>query len=442
MDDQATPSRILLTDDDTDLLSVMGSLLKKTGFNVELAHDGMECLAKAETFAPDLIVLDIMMPGIHGLETLKRLKANPKTSQIKVIMCSAKNFKTDQGMAIQLGALAVLAKPINNRDFVDAIRGGLKPAETSQGAAARAEAAPREVFEPRVRIGLANARFWGTRGSVPVSGPNYIRHGGNTSCLSIVSGGELVILDAGTGIRELGDALATKGPRRIHLFITHTHWDHIQGFPFFRPAYLPGFEIQVYGASGFGKDLASVFRGQLDQDYFPVQLEDMRAKIEIQHLDKPVRVGDMTVTWEYTHHPGASVAYQVETNGRRLVYLSDNEFLRGYHGPPHHAESQKELLRPYQGILSFVSGADLLVAESQYSNEDYRDKVDWGHSSTSNACLLTKLSGVKRWLVTHHDPYYSDEALHKKIILTRQTLASLGHVGEVDHAFDGMVEYF
>ncbi len=439
----AAVKRVLLTDDDADLLFAMQSLIEQIGCRVELAHNGLECLAKAESFSPDLIVLDIMMPGLHGLDTLRKLKANPKTRDIGVIMYSAKNFKVDHGLATDLGAVAVLPKPISNQLFLETVRRCLGTAESSPGASAHhAAAGTQEAFTPTLATGLAIARFWGTRGSVPVSGPNYVRHGGNTSCLSVEAGSEIVVLDAGTGIRELGDALAAKGPRRIHIFITHTHWDHIQGFPFFLPAYLPGFDIQIYGASGFGKDLASVFKGQLDRDYFPVQLEDMRAKIEIRHISDPVRVGDMTVSWEYTHHPGAAVAYQVAVGGRRLVYISDNEFLRGYHGPPGALKSGDELVRPHRGLLAFAAEADLLVGEAQYTNEDYRAKTDWGHSSTSNACLFAKLAGVRRWLVTHHEPRYGDQALHEKRTLTRQILGAIGHPGDVDHAFDGMVEHF
>ena len=162
-----------------------------------------------------------------------------------------------------------------------------------------------------------------------------MRHGGDTSCVEVGQGAESLIIDAGSGIRELGVKLARGGPRRVHLFITHTHWDHIQGFPFFAPLFIPGFEVVVYGASGFGKDLESIFRGQVDRDYFPVQFEDMRAKIDFVVLSpEPVQVGGLSVTWEYTQHPQATIGYKVEVGGRKVAYASDDEFLIGYHGSP------------------------------------------------------------------------------------------------------------
>ncbi|MBI5208739.1 MAG: response regulator [Elusimicrobia bacterium] len=440
---KAKAVKVLIADDDPDLRFVMQRLLEDAGFIVATAQDGAECLAKAASFAPDLIVLDIMMPGMHGLEVLKRLKAAPATARIGVIICTARGFKVDHDQAREQGALAVLSKPMRNREFVDLVRRhtGLEAAAGQAAPAGAARAA--QAYVPRLRDGQAAVKMWGTRGSVPVSGQRYVRHGGNTSCVSVEWGDDLVVLDAGTGIRELGDILAALPPRRIHLFVTHTHWDHIQGFPFFIPAYIPGFRMSIYGAAGFGKDLGSVFKGQLDKDYFPVEISDMKASIDIRHLPhEPVRVGEMTVSWEYTHHPGAAVAYKVEVAGRRLVYLSDNEFLRGYMGPPEEVGTGHELLVPYRQIIDFLTGTDLLLAEAQYLNEEYRNKVDWGHSSLSNACLLAKLARVPRWIATHHDPRHSDQELHSKLILTRQVLTSLGHPAEVSHAFDGMVEYF
>ena len=159
------------------------------------------------------------------------------------------------------------------------------------------EACAKDVaYRPALDSSNGCFQLWGTRGSIPISGPEYIRHGGNTSCMSLEYGEDLIILDAGSGIRNLGLALAKANPRKLHLFITHTHWDHIQGFPFFAPAFIPGFEITIYGAKGFNKNLESLFRGQFDPDYFPIQMENMDAGLEFIYLgDQPVQIGDMRV---------------------------------------------------------------------------------------------------------------------------------------------------
>ncbi|MBI4179796.1 response regulator [bacterium] len=423
---------------------LMVGLLVKQGYTVETAEDGEACIEKVGTFRPDLIILDIMMPKLHGLDALKRLKADPETRSIGVMVCSAKSYKPDLDHAHDAGAAAVIVKPFEPGEFIRKIRDFFSgvPSSDSAGTAAPSAGPAGEPYLPALETGDLFYRLWGTRGSVPVSGQKYARHGGNTSCMELSSGDDLLVFDAGTGIRELGMTLVSQKPRRIHIFVTHTHWDHIQGFPFFIPAYVPGFELIIYGASGFGKDLKSIFRGQLDRDYFPVQIEDMRAGIEFRHLDdKPVRIGRCSVTAEFTHHPGATVGYKIEVDGKTIVYASDNEFLKGFLGHPSSAAKEPELLFPYQKLIRFASDADVLIGESQYLNDEYRSKIGWGHSSLSNGCLFAKVARVKRWIVTHHDPLHDDDFLQRKLNLTRRLLKELDCPATAAHGFDGMKEY-
>ncbi len=285
--------------------------------------------------------------------------------------------------------------------------------------------------------------FFGTRGSIPVSGPRFVRHGGNTSCVAIGVGENYFVIDAGSGIRDLGLQLLKDGPRKIHLFITHTHWDHIQGFPFFAPLFIPGYQVVIYGASGFGKDLKSIFRGQLDRDYFPVQFEDMRAKIDFQILEtESVVLNDFKIEWESTHHPAATLGFKVTWKGRTMGYVSDNEFLPGFHGAPQWLDESSKIFAPHAKLIRFLRDVDLLVHEAQYTNQEYMSKVGWGHSSMSNACLLAKLTRAKRWIIPHHDPMHDDATLASKLNLTREVLSTLDHSIEVTHAFDDMIAYF
>ncbi|MBI3552518.1 MAG: response regulator [Elusimicrobia bacterium] len=435
--------RILIVDDEPAILELIGHVLTDEGHEICFASDGQQGLEKAASFAPDIIILDVMMPLMHGIEALRRLKADPKTAAIKVVVFSTKDFSADRSRALEMGAIDVIAKPPDLSSFRKLIRellaSGAPPAAAAASANGSAQPAPE--YHPKLSTGRGTVRLWGTRGSVPVSGTDYVRQGGNTSCLTLELGDDLVILDAGTGIRPLGEALAAGKPRRMHLFITHTHWDHIQGFPFFVPAYLPGFELSVYGAKGFGKNLKEIFKGQLDRDYFPAQLEDMRAKIDFHELAAgAVQAGAMKVSWEYTHHPGATVGYKVEMGSRKVAYVSDNEFLKGYLGAPGAVSPGSDLVLPHKSLIDFVSDADLLIAEAQYTNEEYKTKIGWGHSSLSNACLFAKLAQIKRWLVTHHEPRYGDKVLQDNLNLTRQVLEALDWEVEVRHAFDGMTE--
>ncbi|MCE9610707.1 MAG: MBL fold metallo-hydrolase [Chthoniobacter sp.] len=301
----------------------------------------------------------------------------------------------------------------------------------------------RETFLPVLDTVHARFKLWGVRGSTPTPGARFLRTGGNTSCMTVEAGDELFIFDAGSGIRELGLALVEGPPRRIHLFITHTHWDHIQGFPFFAPAYRKGFEIVIYGAEGFGKDLKSIFQGQLDRDYFPVQMEDMHAHLDFRQLTTtPMTAGSAQVTWEFAHHPGATVGYKICLGGKKVAWVPDNEFLHGYTGAPEEITRDHPLAVPYVPMIDFLSDADVVIHEGQYLPDEYLQKIGWGHSSVANACVLMKLAGVPRWVVTHHDPLHEDTFLETKLNLTRQILAQIGHPIHVSHGYDGRTESF
>jgi len=441
MSEQKTGGRrILIAEDVNAMAELMRTWLTSRGYQVDLAADGEECLAKAQAM-PALLILDIMLPKIHGIEVLRRLKADPKTRALGVIMCTARAYKPDQDQAREFGAFDILTKPVKRDEFLETV--GRYFAGAAQERAAPEATAIGDPYLPKISTDRSFCRLWGTRGSIPVSGQRYVRNGGNTSCVEIGHGGQRVIVDAGSGIRELGLRLAKLGPHKVHILITHTHWDHIQGFPFFAPAYIPGFELVIYGATGFRKDLASIFRGQLDRDYFPVEFEDMEARIEFRTLEgNELELGDLRIKWELTHHPAATVGFRFEFGGRSLAYVSDNEFLYGYVGAPHVVGLNSEVLVPHRRLVELVRGVDMFVGEAQYTNEEYLAKIGWGHSSLSNACALARLAEVKRWVVTHHEPSHEDDTLDHKLNLTKEILHSLNYPIEVTHGFDGMTHYW
>lgn len=437
------PKKILIVDDSDEMRFIMKSYITEEGYLVDTASSGEACLAKVPSFRPDIILLDIMMPGIHGFDVLKQLKSDPSTATINVIICSAKDYKPERDLAIQQGASGYLAKPFTKEELLGALNQfASQPQQTESR-----PAAPQQKSEERYNLAVSSTKpfihFWGTRGSIPVSGSSFVRHGGNTPCLEINDGNTTIIIDAGTGIRELGLKLMKEPARPLHLFIGHTHWDHIQGFPFFTPAYRPGTSLRVYGASGFGKDLKSIFSGQLDADYFPVQLEDFPSSIEFKQLtDNPVVIGKTKIHWEYVHHPGAAVGFKFNLGKKTIVYITDNEFLKGYLGAPDVGLIDKEMLARYSSLIEFIRDADVLISESQYTNAEYPQKIGWGHTMLSNGCLLCKLGNVRRWIVTHHDPMHTDEFLSEKLLQTHQILDSIEYNIPVSHAFDGLTEYF
>jgi phosphoribosyl 1,2-cyclic phosphodiesterase/CheY-like chemotaxis protein len=436
--------RILIGEDLRTLSCHMQAELERHGYTVELAVDGDEVLRKVGVFQPDLIVLDIMMPKHHGIAVLKDLRADSATSKIGVLICTARDTPGDAEVCRELGAADLLIKPFESAALIAKVEEYFSRRHRASNALGLTPAdAPSAPFSQTLADALGRYTLWGARGSTPVPGARFLRHGGNTSCLSFECSGETVIFDAGTGIRELGLELTREGCRKLHLFITHTHWDHIQGFPFFTPAYTPGFEIVIYGAEGFGKDLRSVFRGQLDRDYFPVQMEDMNAQIEFRNLtENPVTAGSARVYWEFAQHPGATVGYKIEVAGRKIAWVPDNEFLQGYSGPPETITRDHALVAPYGKMIDFLADAEVVIHEAQYTPEEYPMKMRWGHSSVANAAVLMKLAGVKRWIITHHDPGHDDAFLEFKLNVTRRILERIGHPIQVSHAYDGLTEHF
>ncbi len=246
--------------------------------------------------------------------------------------------------------------------------------------------------------------FYGTRGSIPICDPNYFEFGGNTTCISFhrSSNNRLGILDAGTGIRSLGKYISKELPdqKDIFIFFSHFHWDHIQGFPFFDPAYDPNrlIHIGAMGKEGHFTDLRKIFKNQMLAEYFPVQLEDMGAEFDFDFQKRDVFVNDDVVLRTILqNHPGGSYGYRIEAEGKVIVICTDIE----------HGESINE------DIVEFARGADLLVHEAQYTDEELLKHRGWGHSSYSQAIEVAERAGAKILAMTHHDPDHNDEFLRK-----------------------------
>ncbi len=290
----------------------------------------------------------------------------------------------------------------------------------------------------------ATAQLLGTRGSIPVSGKSYLQHGGNTTCLHLDIGDEnhTLIFDAGTGIRELGpQLLADKCPSQIHLFLTHTHWDHIQGLPFFTPLYHKECRIHVYGDQGISGNLENLMRGQWAEEYFPVAWDRLRAEIEFHSMgSQPLKIGEALISRSFANHPGTSLAYKIEYGNGQMVFMPDNEFLKGYHGPPTEMKPNDPRLDPYVPLINFIRGADLLISEAQYSAEEYLEKSGWGHTSLPNACLLAAMTDVKRWVLVHHDPSHDDAFLERHYQEGLRLLNKLDFRGEFALGCDGDLE--
>ncbi len=277
---------------------------------------------------------------------------------------------------------------------------------------------------------MFTVKIWGDRGSMPTPGPDTVEFGGNTACIEVRCGKRLIIIDAGSGIRQLGDSLMRtdfpKGPISADIFITHTHWDHIMGFPMFTPIYVPGTELRIRGPITYEDDpLEKVIGSQLSYRYWPVRQEELAAKITYEQIKEATfDLGDgIWLTTKYLNHPILCLGYRFEYRGRSFVTLYDNEPFRNVFptdpADPQYDESyaregEEAAREQNEKIQGFMAGADLLVHDTQYTAKEYvAGKVGWGHSSFEHAINAAHKAGVKRLLLFHHDPNRTDTELQE-----------------------------
>ncbi|HET7586362.1 MAG TPA: MBL fold metallo-hydrolase [Gemmatimonadaceae bacterium] len=281
-------------------------------------------------------------------------------------------------------------------------------------------------------------RFWGVRGSVPSPGAHTVRYGGNTPCVEVrTPRGDVLVLDAGTGIRALGNALvrdAGDAPVSAHLFVSHTHWDHIQGLPFFAPLYRAGDRITVWSAPTLGVPVERALREQMSSGVFPVPFERVRAQIEFRELgDAPADVGGVCLRATRVRHPGGAVGFRVDGGGARgtaLVYIPDNELDAGapVDAPPGWRDA----------LLSFARDAAVLIHDATYDGDDYPAHAGWGHSRAQDAVHLAIEAGVRRLVLFHHLPDRGDDDVDRLLDASRTLAAREGSALEVEAAAEGM----
>jgi phosphoribosyl 1,2-cyclic phosphodiesterase len=277
---------------------------------------------------------------------------------------------------------------------------------------------------------MLSVRFWGVRGSIPCPGPSTVIYGGNTTCLEIRADDRLIIVDLGTGIRPLGDWLMANdfkkyGKIKADIFITHTHFDHILGFPMFAPVYIPGTELHITGPVSFEDDtLEDVIETQFSYRYWPVRAEELSAHIEYNQIKETtldLGVG-LSVTSKFLNHPVLCLGYRFDYQGKSIAVVFDHEpfynlFKKNDDDKSSDEETVKEgeiaAAEENEKIFNFIKGVDILIHDTQYTEETYRTHVGWGHGSYLHAVQAKNIAGAKKLVFFHHDPAHTDEQLEQ-----------------------------
>jgi len=422
---------ILLIDDDEVCRAPSAELLRRAQWNVLEAENGEEGLALAMKHRPDVILCDLLMPRVNGYQVCRAVRERIELRHTKVLVVTGRDYSADRKSAEEAGADGYLVKPVEISALIAALekvmpgRAGVSPLPPVS-----------EAVEPSGTG--TRLKFWGVRGSIPSPGSGTVHFGGNTSCVEVRLGSEIVILDAGSGIRALGNALIDecKGrPISVTILLTHTHWDHIQGFPFFVPAYDARNQIHIYGYEGALSGLRNALSGQMESPYFPVALEELPGNLRIDELrELEFRVPGVQVEACFTNHPGVCVAYKLRTPDGVIVYMPDNETKKGggcvVNGEmvPDPAEEK---------LTEFIRDVDVLIMDCQYTVEEYQTHIGWGHGCIDEVVRMAIENRVKRLYAFHHDPSHDDRFISAMLLHARGIAERSGSSLVVEAAREG-----
>lgn len=425
---------VLIIDDDADCRRVLGAVLNQSGWQVFHADGGDEGIEMARQHRPRVVLCDLLMPRVNGFKVCRELRADAALRQTAIVVTSGRNFEADRRAAFEAGADDYLAKPVEPGKLVAALErfdhNDVPPP-------------PEKPVEIPTRIsGAARVKFWGVRGSTPAPGPSTVEYGGNTSCVEVRAKGELIILDAGTGLRLLGRQLMDEfkdQPLHLTMLLTHTHWDHIQGLPFFQPIYKPQNRLRILGFEGARHGLGNVLSSQMENPFFPITLQELPANLQIEELKElKFSIGRVRVEACFANHPGICVGYRLFTGEGSIAYFPDNE--------PHYVpqgNDPRASLEFAQGqerkIISFLRGVDVLIMDAQYDRDEYKEHVGWGHACLDDVVALALKAEVKKLFLFHHDPDHDDDKISEMVAEARKLVRAQNGKLLVDAAREGLV---
>jgi phosphoribosyl 1,2-cyclic phosphodiesterase/CheY-like chemotaxis protein len=427
---------VLLIDDDELLRSILTELLRAGGWNVLQAEDGETGLKVALEEKPDVVVCDLLMPRCNGFQFCRALNARRSVlPNTKIVVSSGSGYAIDRISALESGADEFVSKPVGADDLLNLLE------RLTAGRKVADESSKRVMVAPE---GTTKVKFWGVRGSVPSPGPDTVFYGGNTSCVEVRADGELIILDAGTGIRSLGRQLQEEfrtRPMQMTILISHPHWDHIQGFPFFLPAYDQQNQVRILGFEGPRKGVEATLSIQMESPYFPISMEALPGNIHFEELKSlDFNVGKVAVKAHFMNHPGVCAGYKLLTSAGTIVYFPDNELFGRLKSAEaaHQRQEHTDFARKQDAKLGeFIAGADVVISDAQYSAAEYAEHVGWGHSCVDDVVELAIGANVKQLFLFHHDPDHTDAQIAHMLAGARKQVAEAKSQLQVEAAREG-----
>ena len=377
-----TTKTIFMVDDDISMCEFVHQIVQRRGYEFESQNRAEGAVEHVIATEPDLVLLDLHLPDGNGLHLCKEISSHPKLQHIPVFILTTREFTIERDIAFEAGASVFIQKPFDHNDIGDTID---------------------EYLTPNVEV-----RFWGVRGSTPCANKENMLYGGNTTCIEIAipTTDKVLILDSGSGIRNLGNKL-TENSENLQgdIFITHPHWDHIQGFPFFKPIYIPENHFTIHMPQQLSGGCKEVLSGQMTYTYFPVTPEMLMADIDyVTQTHHKQEYDGYAIEFMLANHPVTTAIYKITVGGNTIVFCPDNELV---------PDIDKSKYSFYLHLEEFIADADVLIHDAQYNLDVYKSRRNWGHSAWEEAVELAKRAGVKQLYLTHHDPASTDEYLSK-----------------------------
>ena len=432
---------VVIIDDDQIARALLAECLSGDNWRVIEAEDGEAGFDLVLQHRPHAVVCDIRIPKRNGFKVCQMIREHPELARTRLIIHTCSRFPNDRTTALNFGADDYLMKPATPGELIASLsmtRGADTPTSARDASLQLHEELPR----------VTQLRFWGVRGSIPTPGVETVYYGGNTACVELRVGEQIIILDAGSGIRTLGTNLALEFAGRelkLTVLVSHTHWDHIQGFPFFAPAYNPKNSVRILGYSGAVHSLRGALFEQMQSAFFPVALNDMSSRIMFEELnDMRFELGPVSVDSFFANHPGICLSYRINTPAGSIVYLTDHEPYERLERETQKAEAKHAPLGiTYaraldEKVIAHIRHADILIIDSQYDAAEYPARLRWGHTCVDDAVDLALRADIKHLFLFHHDPGHGDEKISEMVNHARSIVSNARKDLRVDAAREGL----